>query len=155
MGRETPQGVYARASGVGALEAKKSEGSLSADQHIPAVGAPISMAVQQAPSRTTLFPEQFVVAASPNDIQIAMLRFEMVPISQQGVVNEVGDDGGFGVEVQSTAMNGLLFDIGHLRVSPETARGLAALLIEHLVRMNRLDLKAFSDELTVKLSDVK
>lgn len=111
------------------------------------VGDPISMQVVQSPSRTTFFPEQFVIAVSPGHVQVAMLRFELIPVLQQGVIVRT-DPSGMDVEVKSSKMNGQLTDIAHVRMTTDGAKDLVKLIVEHLAKSDQLDVEEFTAELT-------
>lgn len=120
----------------------------------PKVGDQMNVNIYQSPTRTTLFPEQFVVANRVDALQVMLLRMDPIPVIQEGVVKEVNLDAGtFEFEGTRTRVEGRLTDLGHFVVASDTARQLMKLLFKNLVENHAVHPDALLAELTAELSD--
>ena len=114
---------------------------------IPEVGQHISLPIIQAPTRTTLFPDIMTVALPANGlVEIVLLRTEYLMFSQEAEVAEV-NGGVVNLKTLGSKMGPQLWDIGHLRVSQDSALTMAVGLLEHLVLQGREN----ADELLARL----
>lgn len=114
--------------------------SLPASSTMPSLGDPINMSVTAAPMRTTLFPENFIVATpKPDAIELIFLRHELVVLSQDGVVSRASD-GSVDLSVTSTAMTGQVQDVGHVRLGADKAVELAIGILRHAAEYHARDM---------------
>lgn len=97
---------------------------------MPSAGSNLVVSITQSPTRTTLFPEQTVVASTPEFMELIFLRNEPVALKQTA---QVVSTGGTSAEIRvvGTEVHPRLTDIGHVRMVPGPALDLAFTLLKH------------------------
>ena len=109
------------------------------DATMPAIGSEIMMPVSQSPTRTTLFPEQVIVASAGKEfLELMFLRNELsLPVQQGRVKSHSG--GRAEIEVTNSPIAAQLTDIGHVRLAPETCLQLVVNTARHLIQFHDVD----------------
>jgi hypothetical protein len=98
---------------------------------LPKVGDRMRLPVRVSPSRQILTPDNLLVAVGgPNLIEVIMLRAEIVLEAQSGSVKSVSDNGNVEMELQPGELRPQIYDIGHLRLTGQTAVDMALNLIQ-------------------------
>lgn len=114
---------------------------------MPEVGAEIRMDIFPSPTRTTLFPEQCVIAGGGTWVEIIFMRNDVVLNTQTAKVKAV-TDGLMELEVHAAGMAMQLTDLGHVRLAIKPSVELAVNLLKHAAANNGLDLVPVIAQLT-------
>jgi len=117
------------------------------DDEMPVVGQEFDLSVVPSPTRTTLFPESFVLLSPSTEVmEIAFLRQELAVLSQRGVVSRASD-ASVDLQVRQTSVVGQIQDLGHIRMPPDKMVELAKSLILHAKAHHQLDFSRLMDDL--------
>jgi hypothetical protein len=105
---------------------------------VPTVGDEVALPVVQSATRSTLFPDQAVVATTPDFLELVLLRQEFVIVRQKGKVVKVNDDI-FGLDIVETDTRPQMYDIGHVRFALNNGVDLAIAVLAQVVKNNGMD----------------
>lgn len=97
---------------------------------MPASGSEVAVSIAQSATRTSLFPDQAVVASTPEFMEFIFLRNNPVALRQ---TVEIVNSNGVSVEVRvkNTDVKPRLTDIGHVRLGLSPAVELAFAVVKH------------------------
>lgn len=122
---------------------------------LPEVGTEVLVQVLQSPTRTTLFPEQSIIASAGSEaVEIIFVRNEIMMSAQRGKVRSA-KAGGIELEIVAAPMMAHLTDIGHVRMPVQASIDLALNVLKHVVINHGIDPKALSARLTKEVRKPK
>jgi hypothetical protein len=120
----------------------------AAPQTGPAEGTEILIPVLQSPTRTTLFPDQTIIAtASPEFVEVVFMRNEIHLAAQRGVVRKSERDT-IDVEIKDAQIGAQLTDVGHVRMPVAAAVDMALNILRHAGANHGVDLAEAISSLT-------
>lgn len=109
------------------------------DGPVPKVGEDLVVEVRPSQTRTTLFPDLISVFGRGDDaIELILLRQEVSLQSQRGTVTATTDDS-LSMDFKPNVVRTELYDIGHVRLTVDSATDLGLSLIAHAINVGGKD----------------